>query len=149
MKKLLKCMHAAHKWPPSLRSAASVAFSNAYYSALCSIPLRFARVYKLKLAFVFFFFSFFLFEVGAEQVPLRKIREITLYRADVFLSLSLPLSLSVWAASVRAGDGKQSWGGSVTRSQEMERERKKLEGRKKTDYIKFSHVEKKYFYMLN
>ena len=44
------------------------------------------RVYKLKLAFegFFFFFWFVLFEVAAEQVPLRKIREITLYRADVF-----------------------------------------------------------------
>lgn len=52
------------------------------------------RVYKLKLAFGF------LFEVGAEQVSPRKIREITLYRADVFFFLSFFL----WAASVRAGD---------------------------------------------
>lgn len=54
------------------------------------------RVYKLKLAFevFFFFFGFVLFEVAAEQVPLRKIREITLYRADVFFFFFCSLFLS-------------------------------------------------------
>lgn len=95
--KLLKfARRPAHKWPLSLPSPASVAFSNADYSALCSIPLRLVRVYKLKLAFGF------LFEVGAEQVSPSEIREITLYRADVFFLSSF---LSVGRFCARRGRG--------------------------------------------
>lgn len=85
------------------------------------------RVYKLKLALGFFLFV--LFEVGAEQVPLRKIRETTLYRADVFFSSlpppSLPLALPrSLGRSVRAGVGLQKL---QRLGQEgwMEREKKK------------------------
>lgn len=54
------------------------------------------RVYKLKWAFGF------LFEVGAEQVSPSKIREITLYRADVFFLSSF---LSVGRFCARRGRG--------------------------------------------
>lgn len=87
---LLKCVRAfgckrcrSTSGSPSPHSAAGATFSAAHYSALCLIPLRLARVYKLKLAIRRASFSL-LFEVGAEQLPHRKIREITLYRADVF-----------------------------------------------------------------
>lgn len=74
------------------------------------------RVYKLKLAFeVFIFFFFFvLFEVAAEQVPLRKIREITLYRADVFFFFFFAPSSSLGRSGAR-------WRGSVTPEPAMER----------------------------
>lgn len=61
-------------------------------SVLFNSPATCARFQMETVVF------FVLFEV--EQVPLRKIREITLYRADV----SLPLSLSVRSGDAEDGE---------------------------------------------
>lgn len=78
---------------------------------------------------------FVLFEVGAEQVPLRNIRETTLYRADVFFSpsssispsRSLSLSGPLCARWSRAAEAAEARPGGMDGEREKEREGERRE----------------------